>query len=169
MRQWASSLNSVRGMTIFLLLKHQTLPPFYRRKVPCGISALSSINVATQAMHVPSSLIDDFTSCCYRKDLPQAIRAMYSLEELGIQADSVTYVELIKCCIQHRAVEQCRLVHQHIFSWNQFPEMCLVNNLLNMYLKFGLLNDARQLFDDMSQQNLVSWTTMISACANGNC
>lgn len=35
-----------------------------------------------------------------------------------------------------------------------------------MYVKFNMLDDARELFDQMPERDFVSWTTMISAYAN---
>eukprot|EP00268_Persea_americana_P008602 TRINITY_DN13354_c1_g1_i1.p1 TRINITY_DN13354_c1_g1~~TRINITY_DN13354_c1_g1_i1.p1 ORF type:complete len:576 (-),score=78.08 TRINITY_DN13354_c1_g1_i1:509-2158(-) len=60
------------------------------------------------------------------------------------------------------------MVHLHIFSNGYVPETFLINHLLNMYIKFGLLDEARKLFDEMPERNVVSWTTMISAYTNGN-
>ncbi|XP_072073908.1 putative pentatricopeptide repeat-containing protein At3g13770, mitochondrial [Arachis hypogaea] len=39
----------------------------------------------------------------------------------------------------------------------------LVNTLLNMYVKFHLLEEAHKLFDEMPKRNVVSWMTLISA------
>ncbi|XP_058073653.1 pentatricopeptide repeat-containing protein At2g33680-like [Magnolia sinica] len=36
------------------------------------------------------------------------------------------------------------------------------NNLINLYVKFGRLRDARKLFDEMSVRNKITWTTLIN-------
>ncbi|KAK9168959.1 hypothetical protein Syun_001099 [Stephania yunnanensis] len=116
----------------------------------------------------PSVLIDEFINLCHRRDLSRAMEAMNSLQRHGIQADAVTYSELIKCCVAHRAIEQGRAVHKHISSNGHAPQTFLNNVILNMYVKFNLLDDAGNVFDEMPERNVVSWTTMISAYSNNN-
>ncbi|KAF8117615.1 hypothetical protein N665_0009s0132 [Sinapis alba] len=108
-------------------------------------------------------LLNEFTRFCYQRDLPKALRAMYSLQSHGLWADSATYAELIKCCISHRAVHEGNLVCRHLYFNGQQPMLFLANVLINMYVKFNLLTDAHNLFDKMPLRNVVSWTTMISA------
>ncbi|KAK4413548.1 Pentatricopeptide repeat-containing protein, chloroplastic [Sesamum alatum] len=42
-----------------------------------------------------------------------------------------------------------------------------LNSVLQMYCGCGSLNDARKLFDEMSQRTLASWVIIISAYADG--
>jgi pentatricopeptide repeat protein len=44
-------------------------------------------------------------------------------------------------------------------------DMFMENTLVNMYAKCGYLNDARHVFDKMSERNIVSWTAMIAGYA----
>ncbi|KAM7257990.1 hypothetical protein ACFE04_013731 [Oxalis oulophora] len=113
-----------------------------------------------------SSILDDFTEFCYQKDIFRATKAMESMENLKIHTDAVTYSQFIKCCIANKAVEQGKLVHKHVFSVGYQPKTFLINSLLNMYVKFKLLDEAETLFDQMPERNVVSWTTMISAYSN---
>ncbi|KAL5856273.1 hypothetical protein ACOSQ4_006075 [Xanthoceras sorbifolium] len=121
---------------------------------------IASRNVPNYSL---SSLLDDFTRFCYQRDLPRAIRAMDAMQSHGLHADAVTYSELIKCCLSRRAVAEAKLVRNHIFSGGYYPKTFLVNTLLNMYVKFDLLEEAQAMFDQMPERNVVSWTVMISA------
>ncbi|KAK2984463.1 hypothetical protein RJ640_026950 [Escallonia rubra] len=96
------------------------------------------------------------------------MNALTSMQHHHLWADSLTYSELIKCCLARGAVEQARLVHRHVFSDGYQPKTFLINVLLNMYVKFDLLEEARKLFDHMPDKNVVSWTTMIAAFSNAN-
>lgn len=94
------------------------------------------------------------------------MKAMEAMQKDRIHADCITYSELIKCCLARGAVEEGRRVHDHVFSNGYFPQTFLINIFLNMYVKFGLLEEAQKLFDKMRERNVVSWTTMISAYCN---
>lgn len=118
-------------------------------------------------LHTPSSgLLDEFTSFCYQRDLPRAMRTMVAMERHGISADAITYSKLVKCIVARRAVKEGKMVHRHVFSNGYEPKTFLVNTLINMYAKLNLLVDAQQVFDKMPERNVISWTTMISAYAN---
>ncbi|KAJ4962939.1 hypothetical protein NE237_022878 [Protea cynaroides] len=94
------------------------------------------------------------------------MEAMNSLQKHQIQSDPISYSELIKCCIARGTIEEGKLVHRHIWSNVDGPKLFLNNVLLSMYVKFNLLDEARNLFDKMVERNVVSWTTMIAAYSN---
>ncbi|XP_030544100.2 pentatricopeptide repeat-containing protein At2g03880, mitochondrial [Rhodamnia argentea] len=110
-----------------------------------------------------SSLLDEFAEHCHQRDLSRAMKAMHAMQRQGIWADAITYSELVKCCVARGAVEEGKSVHKHVFSCGYQPKTYLLNVLLNMYVRFNLLEDAEGLFDEMPDRNVVSWTTLISA------
>ncbi|KAL2532379.1 Pentatricopeptide repeat-containing protein [Abeliophyllum distichum] len=118
--------------------------------------------------NIPSAnpLINEFSSYCYQWDLANAMKALDSMQKYHIWVDSVTYAELIKCCIARGAVKQGKQVHRHVFSNGYEPKTFLINTLVNMYVKFNMLDEAQALFDQMPERNVVSWTTMIAAYSN---
>ncbi|XP_026403925.1 pentatricopeptide repeat-containing protein At2g03880, mitochondrial-like [Papaver somniferum] len=124
----------------------------------------SSISLAAQSLSLnPSTLIDDFTKFCNQRDLPKAINALGRLQNHGIRADAITYSELIKLCVSKGAIKEGKTIHNHLYSNGHEPAVFLNNVLLNMYVKFNSLDEARLLLDQMRERNVVSWTTMISA------
>ncbi|KAF5449134.1 hypothetical protein F2P56_029611 [Juglans regia] len=129
---------------------------------PFSLAAIGSRDVSAGSF----SLLDEFTNFCYQRDLPRAMKAMDAIQRHGIWADSITYSELIKCCLARRALKEGKLVHNHVFSNGHRPNTFLTNILLNMYVKFSLLDEAQALFDQMPERNVVTWTTMISAYSN---
>ncbi|KAM1243788.1 hypothetical protein ACFX2G_036001 [Malus domestica] len=137
-------------------LKCKALQPFSR---PCS-------HVPSVSESPPSTLVQQFTKFCYQRDLPRAMIAMEAMQRCELWADSVVYSELVKCCLTWRAVQQGKLVHKHVFSNGYQPKTFLINVFINMYVKFALLEEAQELFDEMPERNVVSWTTMISAYSN---
>ncbi|ESR42082.1 hypothetical protein CICLE_v10013697mg, partial [Citrus x clementina] len=76
-----------------------------------------------------------------------------------------TYADLISACSSLRSLQLGRKVHDHILSSKCQPDAVLHNHILNMYGKCGSLEDARMVFDEMPQRNVVSWTAMIAGCS----
>ncbi|KAG6485649.1 pentatricopeptide repeat-containing protein At2g03880, mitochondrial-like [Zingiber officinale] len=134
----------------------------FARRVP----QLLHLAVPPSSPSPPHPLLTTFAGLCQRGAFSDAIAAMASLDALGLSADSISYSNLIKLCVRHRAVEQGRLVHLHLTSGCRAPELFLCNSLMGMYVRFGLIDEARQVFDAMPVRNVVSWTTMISALTN---
>ncbi|KAM1171611.1 hypothetical protein ACFX2I_046140 [Malus domestica] len=91
---------------------------------------------------------------------------MEAMQRRGLWADFVFYSELVKCCLARRAVQQGKLVHKHVFSNGYQPKTFLINVFINIYVKFALLEEEQELFDEMLEGNVVSWTTMISGYSN---
>jgi pentatricopeptide repeat protein len=59
-------------------------------------------------------------------------------------------------------------IHGHIIKLGLTSDVFSQNNLVKMYSKFGLLSYGLNVFDEMLQRNLVSWTLIISgAIQNG--
>ncbi|KAK7363244.1 hypothetical protein VNO77_05378 [Canavalia gladiata] len=129
----------------------------------CG--SYSSCSSLASPCYVPTET-ESLLNLCYQRDLPRAMHVLDAMERRGVWADAITYSELIKCCLAHGAVREGKRVHHHIFSNAYQPKTFLINTLLNMYVKFNLLEEAQLLFDKMPERNVVSWTTMISAYSN---
>ncbi|XP_008796031.3 pentatricopeptide repeat-containing protein At2g03880, mitochondrial [Phoenix dactylifera] len=114
--------------------------------------------------HHPS--IESFSHLCLHGPLPAAMAVMASLQAHGLRADPISYSHLIKLCLNHGSIDDARLIHHHLSSDGHCPKLFLSNTLVGMYVKFGLLDEARKVFDQMPERNVVSWTTMISALTN---
>eukprot|EP01018_Ginkgo_biloba_P019053 Gb_20266 [translate_table: standard] len=76
---------------------------------------------------------------------------------------------LLHWCIDTRALAEGKQVHAHILKAEFEPDIIMWNNLLNLYVKCGQIEDGRQVFDKMYERNVVSWTVMIAGYAqNGH-
>ncbi|KAL0421898.1 UNVERIFIED_CONTAM: Pentatricopeptide repeat-containing protein, mitochondrial [Sesamum latifolium] len=130
-----------------------------------GRSSFSSVAAAgwrTEPSALPSnplSIVNDFTTYCYQRNLGKAMEALDSMQRHKLWADSITYTELIKCCIAHGAVKQGKRVRQHIFSNGYEPKTFLINSLLNI----GTLH-----IDEMVTSDLVVWNSIIGGFAQNS-
>ncbi|CAN6708593.1 unnamed protein product [Malus baccata var. baccata] len=64
--------------------------------------------------------------------------------------------------INHVETGVCIHIDDNGFVWM----VSLCNALIDMYAKCGCMDQAWQVFDKMSRKSLVTWNSMISACAN---
>ncbi|KAH9327221.1 hypothetical protein KI387_007399 [Taxus chinensis] len=105
-----------------------------------------------------------------RKPKDEGIEQVRSIRnyvyQQGTAMDSHAYVLLLLECIRIKSPLGGQQVHAHVIKSGIEPEVLLLNNLLNMYVKCGVLDCARQVFDKMSNRNLVSWTILIMGHAH---
>ncbi|XP_050230083.1 putative pentatricopeptide repeat-containing protein At3g13770, mitochondrial [Mercurialis annua] len=73
------------------------------------------------------------------------------------------YNSLLNACINNKAIREGQRVHAHIIKTCYHPPVYLWTRFIVFYTKCGLLTDARNVFDEMPERNVVSWTAMISA------
>nr|XP_010923534.1 pentatricopeptide repeat-containing protein At1g31430 [Elaeis guineensis] len=88
------------------------------------------------------------------------------VSEFHCVPNSVTLVRVITACVRSGDFELGKWVHQYIKE-NGVP-LCLNlrNALMNMYAKFGEMGEARRLFDQMPEHDIVSRTTLLSGYAS---
>ncbi|XP_057828703.2 pentatricopeptide repeat-containing protein At2g27610 [Cryptomeria japonica] len=91
--------------------------------------------------------------------LKNAINGLRTVE----QVDSMTYVRVLQECIRRKSLVGGKQVHAHIIRNRNEIDGFLGSNLTNMYAKCGNLVDARRVFEEMPERNIVSWTSMIAA------
>ncbi|KAF4364212.1 hypothetical protein F8388_000164 [Cannabis sativa] len=76
--------------------------------------------------------------------------------------DTTSLAQIIQTCAETKQLIKGKELHaQLLLTW--YP-MCtfLTNHLITMYSKCGVIRYAHNLFDKMSQRNIVSWTAMIT-------
>lgn len=79
----------------------------------------------------------------------------------SFDVSSDTYDALVGACIALRSIQGVKRVFGHILNAEVDLDLYMRNRVLLMHVKCGMMIDARQLFEDMPERNLVSWNTMI--------
>ncbi|KAJ7540196.1 hypothetical protein O6H91_10G005000 [Diphasiastrum complanatum] len=95
----------------------------------------------------------------------EAINLFQQMQETGLAPDKVLFVLLLKACARLAALEQGRELHSHIIKRGFQSDVIVGSTLVNMYAKCGCTEDARELFDNTSERDVVSWTAMIAGYA----
>ncbi|KAG9459946.1 hypothetical protein H6P81_004454 [Aristolochia fimbriata] len=82
--------------------------------------------------------------------------------ERSIVPNKFTFPSLIRACCMENAIDEGKQVHAHVFKLGYAGDEFSQNNLIHMYMNCRYLDDGRRVFDKMSCQTVVSWTTLIS-------
>ncbi|XP_057767445.1 pentatricopeptide repeat-containing protein At5g50390, chloroplastic [Salvia miltiorrhiza] len=72
-----------------------------------------------------------------------------------------TYDAAVGACIALRSIRGVKRVFNHMLNSEVELDLYMMNRVLLMHVKCGMMIDARHLFEDMSERNSVSWNTII--------
>lgn len=92
----------------------------------------------------------------------EAIRLFDQMYSEGIQRDAATFLGAIQACSHLGYLRKGRWTHHKIVTCGWKKDIRLETALINMYARCGDLFMARKVFDNMSQKNVVSWSSIIS-------
>ncbi|XP_021297663.1 putative pentatricopeptide repeat-containing protein At3g01580 [Herrania umbratica] len=81
--------------------------------------------------------------------------------EEGVEPDRVTLVSLVSACAKLMNLKLGRSVHGFVIRRGLENNLSLVNALLNLYAKTGVVEVAENLFRRMVGKDVVSWSSMI--------
>uniref|UniRef100_A0A8I6X2W2 Pentatricopeptide repeat-containing protein n=2 Tax=Hordeum vulgare subsp. vulgare TaxID=112509 RepID=A0A8I6X2W2_HORVV len=98
----------------------------------------------------------------------ETYRAM--VDDGSVAADGFTYPPVIKACAVLGAVEQGRVIRDHVeagvASGDATPNVFVQCALVNMFAKCGCLGEARSVFESMQEKDVVAWTAMIGGAVH---
>ncbi|CAM8945797.1 unnamed protein product [Rhodiola kirilowii] len=72
--------------------------------------------------------------------------------------------ELVQRLQSSLRLKDVRKLHSAILKVFGYCNVYVFNNLVSAYLRFGKLAEARKVFDELPEPNVVTWTAMISGC-----
>ncbi|KAK9114610.1 hypothetical protein Syun_021407 [Stephania yunnanensis] len=126
--------------------------------------ALQLFNRLTESDVVPidtdisvnNSLIDFYAKC----------HKVKMNEPIGLETDSFTCTSILTSCGSLRALEQGRQVHSYTIKTNLEMDDFVKNGLIDMYAKCNSLVDAKEVFDIITEHNVISYNAMIEGYAS---
>ncbi|KAG6411362.1 hypothetical protein SASPL_129443 [Salvia splendens] len=96
----------------------------------------------------------------------EALRVYSGMEmERSVDPDEITMIGVVMACAQLEDLELGRKFHRDIRERGLNVGVRLANALLDMYVKCGDLEKAKELFERMEEKTMVTWTTMMVAYA----
>lgn len=108
--------------------------------------------------------------CVEGGNCEDAIVIYVKMLELGLPVEEFQFFPmLIKAFGGLSDIGKAREIHGHVLKLGVLGDVFDANSLLGAYWKCGAVEDALQMFEKMSQRDLVSWNTMISGlCHSGD-
>ena len=104
------------------------------------------------------------TGCIEHGHGEAALECFQQMQEECISPDTTSFVCCLKACGMipaitigeelHRKIEECGI--------SASKDLALGNSLLHMYAKCGMLEKAKQVFDELKSRNIVSWNALIT-------
>lgn len=111
----------------------------------------------------------------------EALKLYARMQQEGVIADNRTFVAALKACSslspsnqgshddvaqwEKSGLAEVRAIHEHLVKRGVEFDAHVGNMLVDAYAECGSLENARYVFQKMSNRNVVSWTTMILAYA----
>jgi pentatricopeptide repeat protein len=96
------------------------------------------------------------------RNSPTGLHVLDLINRGSLEANRALYNNLLKKCTHFGKIKEGRIVHSHILHSQFKDDLVIHNTILNMYAKYGALDDARKLFDEMPSKDMVTWTALIS-------
>ncbi|XVE60006.1 hypothetical protein DITRI_Ditri05aG0091900 [Diplodiscus trichospermus] len=87
------------------------------------------------------------------------------MESLGLTPNKAALPLVLKACAKLNAIETGKRIHLSIQKTNLIKDVRVGTAIIDFYCKCGFLEEARQVFDEMGERDLVSWNAMISGYA----
>ncbi|KAL6526943.1 hypothetical protein OROGR_016033 [Orobanche gracilis] len=85
----------------------------------------------------------------------------------GLIPDCITLPFVLKECSKRFDGLTVRAVHAHTVGFGYECDVYVQNALISLYSDLGILEDARRVFDEMSNRDVVSWNSVIVGCLRG--
>eukprot|EP00250_Pteridium_aquilinum_P023247 c2648_g1_i1 orf=620-2701(+) len=95
----------------------------------------------------------------------EALSCFKQMQMEGMFPDPVTYVCCLKACGILGTVDRGMELHSDVILKGFDENLIVGNTLVDMYAKFGLLAEAKEVFEKLPQRDIVSWNALATGYA----
>ncbi|KAB1204476.1 hypothetical protein CJ030_MR8G028128 [Morella rubra] len=95
-----------------------------------------------------------------------ALDVFRRMQVVGIEPDEISIVSVLPACAQLGALEVGKWIHMYSDKNGLSCKTNICNALIEMYAKCGCIDEARQLFGNMVDRDVITWSTMLGGLAN---
>lgn len=105
---------------------------------------------------------------CQSGNPVEALDVLHKMTIEGVNMDPVTVTSILPVCGQLDCIDGGMLIHSYVIKHGLEFELFVSNSLINMYAKYGMIEYARRVFDEMNVRDTVSWNSIIAAYEQNN-
>ncbi|KAL8172177.1 hypothetical protein V2J09_023981 [Rumex salicifolius] len=126
---------------------------FYAQKVLCHLRTPKLLSINSMLYHFSGT-----------KNLEKAAFPLYKilLARIRPRPNSHTLAFVLKACSEDLAFIEGEQVHAQSFRSGLSSNVFLQTALMNLYAKCGVTGSAHKVFDEITERNVVAWSTLIS-------
>ncbi|XP_077234067.1 putative pentatricopeptide repeat-containing protein At5g52630 [Tasmannia lanceolata] len=95
-----------------------------------------------------------------------AAQLFQELLEFGSYPTNYTLGAILSACSSLCSIELGKQIHAYIIKYQIELDTSTGNSLCSLYSKCGSLESAEKVFRSIPEKNVISWTTIISACGS---
>ncbi|KAK9055286.1 hypothetical protein SSX86_026368 [Deinandra increscens subsp. villosa] len=95
-----------------------------------------------------------------------ALQMFHMMQQAGVKPDWISLLSVLPVCTQLGALELGKWIHFYAEKNGFLQKTSLCNALIEMYAKSGNINQAWQVFDNMLEKDVISWSTMVCGLAS---
>ena len=95
----------------------------------------------------------------------EAVGLFREMEEAGVRANEVTVVAVLAACADLGDLDLGKRVHEYSSRSGYGNNIRVQNTVIDMYIKCGCVDVAREVFDRMEERTVVTWSAMIGGHA----
>nr|XP_004250548.1 pentatricopeptide repeat-containing protein At3g14330 [Solanum lycopersicum] len=109
-----------------------------------------------------NSLIAGFVK---KRQVFEAFETFRRMQNEDVGYSWVTFTTILAICSQVTYLYYGREIHSQIVKSTNVPDVVLLNSLLDMYAKCGVMEYCRRVFERMKYRDITSWNTVINGYA----
>eukprot|EP01018_Ginkgo_biloba_P022611 Gb_35108 [translate_table: standard] len=95
----------------------------------------------------------------------QALKLFWQMQEVGIKPNQFVFSSVIGVCSSLALMEQGKQVHAQVVKTGFESSIFVGSALIDIYAKYGNIEDAHIVLDKMPLRDVVLWTSMITGYA----
>ncbi|GFS42784.1 pentatricopeptide repeat (PPR-like) superfamily protein [Actinidia rufa] len=109
-----------------------------------------------------NTMIIGYAQCGY---YDEALRFYRDLRGLSIGFNEFSFAGVLTVCVKLKELGPTRQIHCQVLIAGFLSNVVLSSSVVDAYAKCGEMSDSRRLFDEMTNRDVLAWTTLVSGYA----